>query len=101
MDKAYEILFLSALIALSLGMILALIRVIRGPRIADRIMGVNMIGTMAICALAILSRVEGHGYLLDVALIYCMISFLAVVVLSKVFINVFENRRQGRKGDEQ
>lgn len=101
MDKAYSILFTASLIALAAGMILALLRVIRGPRVADRIMGVNMIGTMAIAALAILSFVMGQAYLLDVALIYCMISFLAVVVLTKVFINVYDKRAKGDKEDEE
>ncbi len=99
MDKAYEILFTAALICLAAGMILALVRVIRGPRVADRIMGVNMIGTMAVCALAILSRIMGKAYLLDVALIYCMISFLAVVVLAKVFISAYESKRRGERED--
>ena len=99
MDRAYELLFTGVLILLAAGMVLALVRVIRGPRVADRIMGVNMIGTMAVCALAVLSRYFGKGYLLDVALIYCMISFLAVVVLAKVFISAYENRRRGGKED--
>ena len=35
----------------------------------------------------------GQGYLTDVALIYAMISFLAVVVLCKVYMGVYLERR--------
>lgn len=101
--KAYHILEIGALVLLSIGMFLALIRAIRGPRIADRIIGANMAGTLTIMAIAILSHLLGQDWLLDVCLIYCMISFLAVVVLSKVYITVHLERkkRTTQKGEQQ
>ena len=46
LKNAYHILFLAALIFLALMLICCLIRAVRGPRIADRIVAVNMMGTM-------------------------------------------------------
>ena len=86
LSKAYQALFIVTLILLGIGMIFSLIRAIRGPRVADRIMGINMVGTMTIASIAILAILLGENALLDVCLIYCMISFVAVVVLAKVFI---------------
>ncbi len=86
MEHFYHILFTVALILLAVGIFLALLRAIRGPRISDRIMGVNMSGTMAIACLAILAIELKQSWLLDVCLIYGMISFLAVVVLAQVHI---------------
>ena len=83
MTDRYQSLFIVALIVLAAGILLALIRAIRGPRVADRIMGINMIGTMSTACIAILSVLLRQSWLLDVGLIYCMISFLAVVVLVK------------------
>ncbi|MBR4701380.1 MAG: sodium:proton antiporter [Oscillospiraceae bacterium] len=83
MTDRYQSLFIAALIVLAAGILLALIRAIRGPRVADRIMGINMIGTMSTACIAILSVLLRQSWLLDVGLIYCMISFLAVVVLVK------------------
>ncbi len=83
MTDRYQNLFIAALIVLAAGILLALIRAIRGPRVADRIMGINMIGTMSTACIAILSVLLRQSWLLDVGLIYCMISFLAVVVLVK------------------
>ena len=84
--SAFDYLFTVALLALAAGLFFALLRAIRGPRIADRIMGINMIGTMVSITLAILSVWLRQSWLLDVCLLYAMISFLAVVVLAKVCI---------------
>ena len=39
-----------------------------------------------------------ENYLVDICLIYAMVSFLAVVVLSKVYVGIFEEMR--RKMDD-
>ncbi len=83
----YNILFAGALLLLSIGLFFALLRAICGPRIADRIMGINMIGTLVSACLAILSVWLKQSWLLDVCILYAMISFLAVVVLAKVCIS--------------
>ena len=91
-ETAYHYLYWGALLFLGAGLVLTLVRTIRGPRLADRIMGVNMTGSFASMCIVILSRLLEEPWLLDVALIYGMISFLAVVVLSKSFITVHFER---------
>ena len=85
-DQAYEILYLSALIVLAVLIGIMLIRSVIGPRITDRILAVNMLGTMVISCIAILSRLLHEGFLLDVALIYAMISFVAVIMLATTYL---------------
>ena len=84
MENAYRILFTVILISLGIGILFALIRAIRGPRTADRIMGINMIGTMSLLSIAVCALLFKESWLLDACLIYGMISFLAVVVLTRV-----------------
>ena len=79
-------------------MILCLVRAIIGPRVADRIVSVNMTGTMVIVMIAILALMLEEGYLADICLIYAMISFLAVIVLVKVYMGVYLEEKQ--KGQE-
>ena len=74
-------------IVLGIGIIGSMIRAISGPTIAERIVAINMIGSFTISIIAILSVMLHEGYLLDVCLIYVLISFLAVVVLTNIFIN--------------
>lgn len=83
---AYDYLFAIALMCLTAGLFFALLRAIRGPRLADRIMGINMIGTIVSASLAVLSVWLRQSWLLDVCILYALISFLAVVVLAKVCI---------------
>jgi len=85
-ESAYRILYGGALIVFSLLIGAMLIRSVIGPAITDRILSVNMIGTMIISCIAILSQYLKESYLADVALIYTMISFLSVLVLTCVFI---------------
>lgn len=92
--------FIAILIFLAVLLFLCLIRAIKGPTIADRVVAVNMMGTMVMVMIAMLAVYMGEGYLLDICLIYAMISFLAVVVLTKVYSGVYleklakEKRRQ-------
>jgi multicomponent Na+:H+ antiporter subunit F len=93
-ERAYEIMYTSVLIFLGVCIFFALLRAIKGPRIADRIMGINMIGSLAVCAIAILSAHFNQSYLLDVSLVYCMMSSLAVIVLCKIYITVNQKRKK-------
>lgn len=93
---AYQTVYVTVLIVLALLVILTFIRVIKGPRLADRVVGVNVIGTLTIMMICILSMMLSEGYLLDVALIYAMISFLAVVVLTKIYLGVYLERTERR-----
>lgn len=93
-ENAYQILYEVALIILGIGILLAMIRAIKGPRIADRVVAINMIGTMTMLSIAILALALHQSYLLDVCLIYVMISFLAVVVLCKIYITVYLDKKE-------
>ncbi len=94
LGQAYEILLLAALVFLAMMVILCLIRAIIGPRIADRVVAVNMMGTMVMVIIAILALLLGEGYLVDICIIYAMISFLAVIILTKVYMGVYMERKQ-------
>ena len=97
LSQAYEYLFTGAIIILALLIFCCLIRAIKGPSVADRIVSINMIGTMTIMIITILAIKMKQGYLIDVAIIYAMISFLAVVVLTKVFMGVYKEREEKQK----
>ncbi len=93
-ESAYQIFFSGALIWFSILILAMLIRSVLGPRITDRILCINMIGTMVICCITILSRMLNEGWLNDVALIYAMISFISVLILATIYIPN-RHRREG------
>lgn len=100
----YHYIYITILLVLAVMLFACLTRAIRGPRIADRLVSVNMMGTMVIVMIAVLALMLDEGYLVDVCLVYAMISFLSVVVLSKVYIGIYEEKRRGSEnpdaGDE-
>ena len=99
LDQAYEILFIAVLLVLAIMVILCLIRAIKGPRVADRIVATNMMGTIVMVIIAIFAIMLDEGYLVDICIIYAMISFLAVIVLTKVYMGVYrEKKGEGETG---
>ena len=101
LETAYRIVYVGALIFLALMTFFCLIRAVKGPRTADRIVAVNMMGTMVMVMIAILALLLKEGYLVDICLIYAMISFLSVVVLSKVYIGIYEEKRHKAEHPEE
>ena len=93
LEMMYRYLYVGALIFLAILLLSCLIRAIKGPQIADRIVSVNMMGTIVMVIIGILALLLKEGYLVDICLIYAMISFLAVVVLTKVFVGIHRERQ--------
>ena len=71
---------------LGVAIIFCMIRAIRGPRFTDRVVSVNMIGTITIVILAILSVWLDADFLVDVSITYALLSFIAIVVLTRLVI---------------
>jgi multicomponent Na+:H+ antiporter subunit F len=63
---------------------LALVRALKGPTIYDRILAVNVFGTKTVLVVALITYVTGHADLIDVALVYALINFIAVVAVMKL-----------------
>ena len=95
MAEAYSVLYTVSLVIIGILLLACLFRAIRGPRIADRLIAVNMTGTLIVITICILSFLMNEGYLVDIAMIYTMLSFLAVVLLTKVYMGIYrEQHRQ-------
>ncbi len=93
-EAVYHGFLLTCMIVIGALIILCLLRAVLGPRLADRIVSINMISTMTIVEIAILALYMRESYLFDVCLIYAMISFLAVVVLTKIYEGAYQEKKQ-------
>ena len=93
-QNASQILFIAVLIVLGVLLMLCLVRAILGPTVADRLVAVNMVCSIVIAMIAILAVMLSEGYLVDICLIYVLLSFLAVVVLSKIYMNNYIEKKQ-------
>ena len=101
LNTAYQALYTFTFVVLIVLDFLCLIRAIRGPRLTDRIVSINMISTITIGIIMVLVMMLGEGFLADVALIYALIGFLAVVVLCKVYMGIALESREKKKEAEK
>lgn len=97
LSQAYHIVLTIIPIILALMVFICLIRAIKGPKIADRIVAINMMGTLTMVIIAILAVKMNEGYLVDICIIYAMISFLAVTLLTKVYMGIYAEYRMKNK----
>lgn len=79
-----SVVYVISVLLVFLTMALALVRALKGPTIYDRILAVNVIGTKTVLVVALISVFSGNGDLVDVALVYALINFLAVVAVLKL-----------------
>lgn len=82
---------LAALICLGILSVAALVRAVIGPRFTDRIVAVNAVNTMVIAMICILSDYLAEDYLLDIALIYALLGFVANTLLMR---NLYVRKKQ-------
>ena len=85
---------------LAVFLLICLIRAVIGPSIADRIVSVNMMGTIVMVIIAMLAIMMKEGYLIDICIIYAMISFLAVVALTKIYLGIYR-KKKAQEGEEK
>lgn len=97
-EQCYSYLFWGALVVLAVGILAALVYIIRARLTVDRIIGINLVGTIVVMVIVVLTFLLGEDYLADIALIYVVLSFIAVMMLCRIYINFYQ--RNQRKKEE-
>ena len=85
----------AAMILLALCMLAVLVRLIKGPKVTDRILAVNALTTLITGEICLLSRLLLVDYLIDVALIYALLGFVVNTLLTRMLVNA--NRKETGK----
>lgn len=91
--------YLAGIVVILVGILVVLRRVIVGPRLLDRIVAVNVIGTKTIILLALVGYVaQRPGFFLDIALAYALINFIGTIAV----LRYYEGRvRRGEPAEEE
>ena len=87
-----QIVFIISMVILSLSIIAIFLRSVIGPTVADRIICINMIGTKIIIFICMIAGYLEEDFLIDVALVYALINFVSIVVLTFAYKYAFEKR---------
>lgn len=98
-QQCYHDLFWGALVLLGLGLLAVMVYIIRARLTVDRIIGINLIGTLVAIIIAILTYLLGEDYLADVAIVYVVLSFIAVMLLCRIYINLYRRGREEKEDD--
>lgn len=96
-QQCYSYLFWGVLAALALCVIAVLIYILKARLTVDRIIGINLVGTLVVIVICALTYILGEDYLADIAVIYVVMSFIAVMMLCRIYINLYDRRRKEKE----
>ncbi len=86
--------FSAAFFLVLLAMGLVLVRAVRGPTTYDRILAVNVSGTMIVILIALTGFLAGRPAFLDLSLVYALLNFVGTLSALKYF-------KHGHLGEER
>ena len=73
----------AGLFLLAVGMALAVYRVVRGPRNADRIIALDLLSVLVVSMGGLYAVFSGESAFLDVAIAYALVAFLGTVAFAR------------------
>jgi len=77
--------FIAAMLALFVAMVLVLIRLYSGPTLYDRVLALNSFGTHTVLFIGVLGFLTERPDFLDIALLYALINFVGTIAVLKFF----------------
>jgi multicomponent Na+:H+ antiporter subunit F len=78
-----EIIIYIAFSLILLGLILGLVRFVKGPTAADRVVALDTMSIIATSAFALMALFFDRYIYIDVALIYAVLGFIGVIVIAR------------------
>jgi multicomponent Na+:H+ antiporter subunit F len=76
-----------ALGLLSLAMLLAFIRLLRGPSLPDRVLALDMLTTIAVGYVGVFALRSGFEVYIDIAVAVALTGFLATIAFARYLLN--------------
>ncbi len=83
MDKLPEIILQISTLFVSAGIILATVRMIKGPTMADRAVALDTFTVISISLIVLIACLAGRVIFLDVGMVYAILSFIGVVAVAR------------------
>ena len=68
---------------IGLGLLMAVVRLIKGPNLADRAVSLDTFNVIVIGVITMLSFVYDNGLFLDIAIVYGILAFLETIVFAR------------------
>jgi multicomponent Na+:H+ antiporter subunit F len=68
-----------ALVTLGMALLIAVVRLVRGPTLPDRVVAMDLIGILAVGLIVVLAASTGVRATLDAAIVIALVAFVATV----------------------
>ena len=78
-----EMLTRAAMTMIAAALFISLFRVVRGPTLVDRVVGVDLIGVSAVCMMVLAAKASAEAAFLDTAVVIALLGFLATVAYAR------------------
>jgi len=78
-----ETFYFALMVFLLLNMGAAMVRVVRGPSTADRLMTGQLFGTTGVAILLLLAEATGEAVLRDVAIVFALLAVMVVICFTR------------------
>jgi len=75
--------YFTVLLVLFLSVVMAAIRIVKGPTAPDRVVGLDTINTIVIVSMVIFGAVFQEVIYIDVAIVYALLSFVSTLFIAK------------------
>ncbi|TYQ15600.1 UNVERIFIED_CONTAM: multisubunit sodium/proton antiporter MrpF subunit [Acetivibrio alkalicellulosi] len=72
-----------ALISLIILALAGSLRIVLGPTIWDRLLGLNIFSAKIIMMIVLFSVIMGKPYLLDIAIVYALLGFIGIILIAR------------------
>ncbi len=74
--------FYSALIVM-IGAFLSVLRVLFGPTVADRVVGVDTLNTLIVAGMVLLGAAYDRTIYIDIAIVYALLSYIGTLAIAR------------------
>ena len=78
-----EIVYIIATVFISLALILSMVRLVKGPTAADRVVALDTMSITVTASLTLLAFYFQRYIYVDVALIYAVLGFIGVIIIAR------------------
>jgi multicomponent Na+:H+ antiporter subunit F len=68
-----------SLVTLGLALLVAFVRLVKGPSLPDRIVATDLFGVLVVGLIVVLAGASGVGAMLDAAIVIALVGFLGTV----------------------
>lgn len=73
----------AVLVILGAGLILAFVRMLKGPTLPDRVAAVDAVSMLSVCFIAVASILADRAVFLDAAMVLALVVFLGTVAFAR------------------